>query len=127
MTNLWENVGGDFERHEKLNDQLSEIGAVVEVVALDDGKTVTADKLKEAMNKKGIKGIKPKDSVVITCEEKESKKKFEFWLSASNYTNLGELKTIRTANKDTLVGASFRVTRVSKNDTEKAAFAITKL
>ena len=114
------NAIGDFERHPKLNDVLDTVGKSVNVKFMDDGKEIKADVLASALKAKGIKGIKAKDTIVFVVGNKNEKN--ELWLSATSYTNLQELKRIRTENGNTLLGAMVKVSRVSKDNPETASF-----
>src|SRR3990167_6867433 len=112
----WDKIGG-FDRHPKI--ALQEVGDTADVVFMDEGTEVSAEKLSEAFKAKGIKKIKAKDSIVFVVEQATEKK--EVWLGAQNYSNLSELKKIRESNNNTLVGAKVKISRVSKDDPEVAS------
>jgi len=116
----WENIA-IFERFPKLNDELQEVGSKAKVKFMDDGTLVDSAKISEAMKMKGIKGIKPRDSYVFVVESNGNKK--EFWLSATAYTNLAELKALRE-KKGTLIGVEALIERVSSKDPSQPAFRI---
>jgi hypothetical protein len=113
------NVPDDFERHDKLNDELKHKGDVAIVKFLNDGKKVLKSNMTdETLSKLREQGVKPRDNVVFLVETKDQEKR-ELWLGAQNYTNLRELKAIAKGNKDTLVGCLVKVSRIAeKSPTE---------
>lgn len=117
----WDNVG-NFERFEKLNDVLMNVGNSAVVVFMDDGRDVSKEVMQKSLKEKKIKGINARDSVVFRVQE--NKKNFEFWLSATAFSNLTELKIIRTANNNTLIGAKAKISRVSVRDPEQQSYKI---
>lgn len=119
----WKNVT-TFDRFPKLSEQLKEIGNSVTVVFKDDGKSVSAEILGNALKEKGIKNVKARASEVFHVESKG--KSYELWLSATAFSNLNELKGIADQNSGTLIGASVKVERVSKDDMTTQAFKFQK-
>ena len=119
----WDEVGS-FERFDKLNDELKDIGNKCFVVFKDDGNKVDAEKIAAALKEKDVKGIKARDSMVFVVDNEG--KDMEFWLSATAYTNLRQLKTIRDANDSTLVKAKAVISRVSKDNPSEPSFLIEK-
>jgi hypothetical protein len=115
----WDKIGG-FERYDKLNDILKSVGDKAIVTFLDDGKEVSAELLQSALKNKGMKNIKARNTIVFVCTN--DAKKYEMWLSATAFSNLRELKAIRDANKNTLINAKVKVSRVSKDDMTQQAF-----
>ena len=115
----WNNIGG-FDRYPKITDELKEIDDSKTVIFLDDGKDVEAEILQKALIDKGQKNIKARDSIVfhVGCDGKD----YEMWISATSYSNLRELKQIRDGNKNTLVDAKIKITRVSKDDMTISSF-----
>lgn len=108
-----------FERFENLSGQIPDVGNSVVGTFLDDGNFVSADKLGIAFKAKGIKEIRPVDSHVFVVELKRNK--FEVWIKATNYTNLGELKLIAEKNNNSLIGATVKITRVALRDVNTAS------
>lgn len=118
----WDKVG-DLERYPIL--ELKEIGDFSVVSFLDEGRDVSAELIQKSLKDKGQKGIESRDSIVFHVQDAD-KKGFEVWLSAKAYTNLGELKSIREANGNSLVFAKVKISRVSKSDHNKPAFKFEK-
>jgi len=112
----------DFERHPKL--ELKRKGDSATVKFLDDGNSVSADVLSRVLKEKGIKGVKPRDSIVFTVEQEGEK--MEYWMGASNYTSLRELKAIAKENKDTLVNAEVLIERIAEGIPDEPNFKHTK-
>lgn len=121
----WDKLGG-FEKHPKLTEKYCQkIGDKVDVVFLDNGSTVDAEKVAAALKKAKKKGIQAKDSIVFVVET--NAEKFDFWVGATNYSILNQLKTIRNENNNTLIGAKVRIEKVSENDTEKSSLSVKKI
>ena len=116
----WKQIS-NYEKHPKVNDVLSNVGDKIEVLFRDDGKLVTAKQIEIALKAKGIKGIKPRDSEVFLVHDEKTKMDMEFWISATNYSALKELKKIADSNGDTLKNKRIVIERVSKGETDKSA------
>lgn len=119
----WNEINA-FERFPKLSDELQNVGDTKTIVFCDEGVDVKAETLQRALNEKGVKNIKARDSIVFHV--KSDGKDYEIWLSATSYTNLRELKQIRDDNNKTLVDAKVKVTRESKDDMTTSAFKFEK-
>ena len=111
---------GSFENLPKLNEELKKMGDIKTVVFQDDGKTINADVLAKAYKIKNIKGIKAQDTFVFTVKEGETKK--SLFVGSKSFTNLKELATIHKANKNTLVGAKVKISRIAENDPNTANY-----
>ena len=113
---------GSFEKLPRLNDVLKKTGDSADVVFQDDGKTISADVLAKVYKVKGIKGIKAKDTFVF--EAVHDKERKSLFVGSTSYTNLRELAAVKKANKNTLVGAKVRISRIAENDPNTANLKI---
>ena len=120
----WNNIGS-FERFEKANDLLKEVGASMKIAFKDEGKDIAANVIQDALKNKGVKNIKARDTIVFHVKDRDNKD-LELWLSKTSYTNLRELKAIRDDNKDTLIGAWAVMSRTAKDDMTKPSFKFEK-
>jgi len=111
----------DFERYPKV--ELKSKGDEVIVGFEDDGKMVSAETLKKVMKEKKIP-YTPRDSIVFVVTEDDEKK--ELWISATNYSALKELKTIRAENNDDMTGAIVRITRIAENQPNEPNYTFEK-
>ena len=119
----WSKYETQFDRFPKLNDKLKNAGDSVVVEFKDDGKLVEADLIKDKLIGKGIKA---RDSVVFNVQGDDGQK-YEFWLSAQNYSALRELANIRkSTDSGTLIGVKVRITRIS-TDPNQTNFKFEKL
>lgn len=119
----WNNIQ-NFERFPNLAKDLENVGDSRTVKFLDEGEDIKAEVLQQALVQKGKKNIKARDSIMFVVEDKSEKK--EVWVSATNYTNLRELKAIRDMNGNSLVNAMVKVTRASKDDMTESSFKFEK-
>lgn len=111
---IWKNIP-EFERHPKLREEMKKEGDEMIVTFLSDGKTVSAETLEGAFQRKNISNIKAVDSIVLVVEKEEDNEKREVWHKATDFRTLKQLKEIRDANGATLVGARVKVTRIAVN------------
>lgn len=109
-----------FERFKNLSKMIPNVADSIVVRFVDNGSFVSANKLGIAFKAKGIKDIKPVDSHVFIVES--AGERYEIWLKATNYTNLGELKIIAEKENYSLVGVVVRITRVALRDVNIASF-----
>ncbi|MEK6869874.1 MAG: hypothetical protein AABX74_06575 [Nanoarchaeota archaeon] len=111
---IWKNIP-EFERHPKLREEMKKEGDEMIVTFLSDGKTVSAETLEGAFQRKNISNIKAVDSIVLVVEKEEDSEKREVWHKVTDFRTLRQLKEIRDANGGTLVGARVKVTRIAVN------------
>lgn len=112
--------GGDFEKLPRLNDELKKAGNEAVVVFQDDGRTITAEVLAKAYKVKEIKGIKAQDTFVWTVTHNSERK--SLFVGCKSFTNLRELAAIKKANKNTLIGAKVKISRIAENDPNTANY-----
>lgn len=124
--NVWDSVSV-FERFPKLNSEMKEVGKKVEVVCEDDGHVVPASQMSEAYKKKGVKGIKAQDTLVLVVSQNGEKK--EFWVNLKSFSLLRELKKIRESNGDgkSLKGSRIRFERLATNSPNEPNWKVEKV
>lgn len=103
-----------FERYPKLREEMKSKGDSVVVTFVTEEKTVEADVVKAALERKGIDNIKATKSIVIVAEKEDGEKR-EIWHKVTDFTALKQLKVIKDANSGTLKGARVEVTRLAVN------------
>jgi len=104
----------DFERFPKLREEMKNKGDSVVVTFVTEEKTVEADVVKAALERKGIDNIKATKSIVIVAEKEDGERR-EIWHKVTDFTALKQLKVIKDANSGTLKGARVEVTRLAVN------------
>lgn len=109
----WATFEGNLERLPRLNDEMKKAGTEAVVVFQDNGRVIPADVMQAALKAKGLK-IKARDTTVFTLLHGNERK--SLLVGNTSYTNFRELAAIRRANKDTLVGAKVKISRIAEND-----------
>lgn len=108
-----------FDRFPKLNDELKEKGASKTVTFLDVGREVD----EATLRKSGAKF--PRNSIIYVVEDNGEKK--EFWIGASNFSNLRELKDIRDASGGSLENVKVKITRIEVQAQDKPNWKFEKV
>lgn len=124
----WNTIGGNFESHPSANQNLKKKGDSISIEFVDDGSLVTKEQIKQARDKKGSKStVPPSDNYVFTVTDLKTKETKSLWMKTTMYTNLGELKEIREANNNTLVGAKAKITKVQTGDATRPSLKIEQI